>query len=78
MNDLNTIIRQNAKAVEASIPQYVADGKHVVARYAGLSFVDFSTHDSLEEAEVAANEYSSASPDRSTRIHSPVAAAALA
>lgn len=78
MNDLNNIIRQNAKAVEASVPKYVADGKHVVARYAGLNFVDFSIHDSLEAAEAAANEYNAASPDRSARIHSPAASGALA
>lgn len=78
MNDLNTIIRQNAKAVEASIPKHVADGKHVVARYTGLSFIDFSAHDSLEAAEAAANEYSAASPAHSTRIHSPAASAVLA
>lgn len=71
MNDLNTIIRQNSKAVEAAVPKYVAQGKHVVARYAGLHFIDITTHDHREDAEVAANEYNAVSPDRSTRIHSP-------
>lgn len=78
MNDLNTIIRQNAKAVEASVPKYVAEGKHVVARYAGLRFIDITTHESRDDAEVSANEYNAVSPDRSTRIHSPETEGALA
>lgn len=34
MNDLNVIARQNAKAVEAEIPKAVAQGHHVLAKYA--------------------------------------------
>lgn len=76
MNDLNVIARQNAKAVKAEIPKAVAQGHHVLAKYAGLTFIDFSKHATREDAEVARNEYTAVSPDRSGRIHSPEHAAA--
>ena len=76
MNDLNTIIRQNAKAVEDHVHKVVASGKHAVAKYTGLNFHSYSEHDTLDEAEVAAREHAAQSPGNSSRIHSPSHAAA--
>lgn len=43
MHDLNTINSLNNKAVEASIPKHLAEGRIVVAEYAGLHFIGFET-----------------------------------
>lgn len=43
MNDLNTINRLNAEAIERDIPRQLAAGKIVVAEYTGLHFVGYET-----------------------------------
>lgn len=55
MHDLNTINRLNNEAIEASIPKHLAEGRTVVAEYAGLHFVGFETF-SGENAEQQAQE----------------------
>ncbi|MBU3577542.1 hypothetical protein [Polynucleobacter sp. UK-Kesae-W10] len=55
MNDLNQINANNNKAILASIPKHLAEGKIVVAEYAGLSFVGFETF-SGEHAATEAQE----------------------
>lgn len=50
MNDLATIAKKNADAVEANIPREQAKGKHVVATYNGLNFEGYSTHESQADA----------------------------
>jgi hypothetical protein len=39
MNDIATIARQNAAAVQRAIPDLVKAGHYVVAEYAGLHFI---------------------------------------
>ena len=54
MNDLNTINRLNAEAVEANIPNEQAKGKFVVSEFSGLHFVGYSTHATEAEAHAKA------------------------
>lgn len=76
MHDLNTIISLNERATKDAIPKFVEQGFHVLAKYAGLHFIDFSKHGTAEEAEEAKREYLAVSPDRRATIHSPQAVAA--
>lgn len=50
MNDLATIAKKNADAVERNIPREQAKGKHVVATYNGVNFEGYSTHGTQAEA----------------------------
>lgn len=71
MNDIRQIARQNAEAVRNEIPKLTAAGKHVVAQYTGLHYVDCTIHDTAEEALAAKAAYEEVSPDRRGEIHSP-------
>lgn len=51
MQDLETINRLNAEAIERDIPRQQAKGKFVVAEYAGVHFVGYSTHTERSSAE---------------------------
>ena len=43
MQDLNVINKQNNEAIDRDIPRQLAEGKTVVAEYAGLHFVGYET-----------------------------------
>lgn len=51
MQDLETIIRNNAKATAASIPQLRSSGKFVVALYSGLNYCSHAAFNSAAEAQ---------------------------
>lgn len=53
MQDLNIINKLNAEAVQRDIPTQQRNGHYVVAEYAGLNFVGYSTH----PTEAAANAH---------------------
>lgn len=53
MHDLNTIRRLNAEAHAASIAKAQADGKHVVAEYAGLHLMTTQVFDDEASALAA-------------------------
>jgi hypothetical protein len=56
VNDLQTINRLNAEAIERDIPRQQAKGKYVVAEYRGLNFFGYSTHSSEAKANAYACE----------------------
>lgn len=56
MNDLQTIDRLNAEAIERDIPRQQAKGKYVVAEFIGLRFTGYSTHQTESEANEKACE----------------------
>jgi hypothetical protein len=53
MNDLITIERMNARAVEQAIPHQLAAGKSAVLEYNGLNFTGARFFDSAPEAQAA-------------------------
>lgn len=71
MNDLRTIQRLNSEAVERSIPKALAKGKFVCSKYAGLNFVDFTEHDTHDEAVAAGDAYVHEAPGNSVKYLSP-------
>jgi len=78
MNDLNTINRLNAEAVTSqlgsSIPLLQAQGKYVVAEYAGLhilSFETFSGEGAKDRAEAKLFELNSKADSTSGRLFAP-------
>ena len=70
MNDLNQIIDNNAKAVEAHAAKEAANGKYVLLKYTGLHFVDYVAFDNERERNEAAIAYTNAAPsNRSGHIN---------
>ncbi len=73
MNDLQTINRLNAEAIERDIPRQQAKGKFVVAEFSGLNFIGYSTHDREAEANSYACELG-IKPGCRTKVYHPTAA----
>lgn len=72
MHDLSTIAELNARAIERSIPQQLAAGKHAVLHYTGLHFFGASFHDTAQEAaEARAKASAGAAPGDRFVIQSP-------
>jgi hypothetical protein len=71
MQDIDVIARNNAKAVQDSIPRFLRQGKYVVETREGLHFVGISTHDTLEQAQAAAAEINNPATGTATTIHPP-------
>lgn len=73
MQDLNVITKLNAEAVERDIPQQQANGKYVVAEYAGLHFIGYHLFDSEAEANKQAAEIG-LQPSGRARVFNPTTA----
>lgn len=73
MNDLNQIIDNNAKAVEAHAAKEAANGKYVLLKYTGLHFVDYAAFGSERERNAAAVEYTNAAPSNVSKPLNPTA-----
>lgn len=71
MRDLNDIVENNTKATIDAIPAEQARGKYVVAKYTGVNFMGYTTHDALHLAEDAKLEHES-TPGFKAVIHAPV------
>jgi hypothetical protein len=56
MNDLHSINSNNAAAVQRAIPSLLAQGKWVVAEYAGLTYVDCRSFDTAGQASTHLEE----------------------
>lgn len=62
MNDLNQIIDNNNKAVEAHARKEAEAGKYVLLKYTGLHFVDYVAFDNERDRNAAAAAYTNAGP----------------
>lgn len=75
MQDLDVIIRQNAKAVEAHASKEAAAGKYVLTKYTGLNFHSYSAFDNERDRNEAAVDWVNSAPgNRSGHLNPPVAA----
>lgn len=73
MQDLEVIIRNNAKAVEAHALKTRNEGKWGLAKYVGLNFHSFAEFDTEAERNTAACEWVNEAPGRRTSLINPVA-----
>lgn len=71
MQDLNVIIDQNNKAAERDIPQQLAAGKHVVAEYAGVSYIAHHVFDNAEQAQHKQAQLNAAGGSSHAKLFSP-------
>lgn len=79
MQDLNIINQQNNEAIERDIPRQLADGKTVVAEYAGLHFVGYETFsgpNAEADAEARVKELEARHDSSHGRIFRPAATTA--
>lgn len=79
MQDLYTIHKLNAEAVERSIPSQLASGRTVVAEYSGLHFVGYETFSgetAREDALAKAAELNARNDGTTAKIFTPEEAAA--
>lgn len=75
MQDLNVIIRQNAKAVEEFAAKEARAGKYVVARYTGLNFHSYEAFDNERDRNAAAIKWKNESNGHTVQhLNPPVAA----
>lgn len=70
MHDLNTINRLNAEAHGASIKKWNAEGKHVLATYAGLTLISAVPYDTEADAR-SALEQTDLGPSTRTALYPP-------
>ncbi len=73
MQDLEVIVRNNAKAVEAHALKTRTEGKWGLAEYVGLNFHSFAEFDTEAERNAAACEWVNEGPGRRTSPINPVA-----
>lgn len=80
MNDIDTINRQNAEAIQRAIPDLRARGNHVVAEYSGLHFIgthtfrgDTAEGAAAERAAARAAEINARNDGSSARVLAPTA-----
>lgn len=71
MNDLNTINKQNSKAVEEHAAKEAQAGKYVLLKYTGLHFVDYTAFETERERNAAAIEYTNAAPSNVSKPLNP-------
>lgn len=71
MHDLNVIADLNAKAVQNAIPELLAQGKYVIAKYAGVNYIDCESYDDVLTAAKAAVDYESQAPGNRAKVHTP-------
>lgn len=76
MQDLDVIIRNNAKAAEEQIIASRDAGKFGLAKYTGLHFQDFADFDTESERNAAAIEWTNSAPTHRTVLHNPARATA--
>lgn len=72
MQDLNQIAAANTRATQDAIPAEQARGKYVVAKYTGVNFMGYTTHDALHLAEDEKLEHETQAPGFKAVIHAPV------
>lgn len=70
MHEIHNIRRINKEQLEALIPAHTAEGKHVVAEYHGLHFVDFYAYGEEATAAAKINEIAQ-QVGRSVVYHAP-------
>lgn len=73
MQDLEVIVRNNAKAVEEHALKTRNAGKWGLAKYVGLNFHSFAEFDTEAERNAAACEWTNEAPGRRTAFINPVA-----
>ena len=78
MQDLDVIIRQNARAEEEFANKEAAAGKWVVARYTGLNYHSYKSFDNERDRNAAAIEWNNDGIGRRTRLINPAAEAVAA
>ncbi len=71
MQDLDVIVRNNAKAAEAHVLKTRNAGKWGVAKYVGLNFHSYEDFDTEAERNAAALAWSSEGPGHRTALHDP-------
>jgi len=71
MQDINVIAKINAEAAERDIPQQLANGKHVVAEFAGLHYVAHHVFDTAEKAQHKAAQLNAEGGSTHARTFSP-------
>ena len=72
MQDLDDIIRANAKAAEAHALKTRNTGKWGVAKYTGLNFHSYAEFDTEVERNAAALEWTNKGPGRRTMLINPI------
>jgi hypothetical protein len=78
MQDLDVIIRQNAKAVQAHAAKEAQAGKHVLVKYTGLNFYDYEAFDNERDRNYAATQWTKQSPGHRAEHLNPPKVAAVA
>lgn len=71
MQDLDIIVRNNAKAVEEHVLKTRNAGKWGVAKYVGLNFHSYEDFDTEAERNAAAFAWNNAAPGNRTAFHNP-------
>lgn len=72
MQDLDVIIRNNAKAVEEHVLKTRNTGKWGVAKYVGLNFYDYEDFDTEAERNAAAIAWNNEPPGNRSALHDPI------
>ena len=75
MQDLEVIIRNNAKAAEEHALKTRNNGKWGVVKYTGLNFHSYAEFDTEVERNTAALDWNNGAPGRRTSLINPVATA---
>ena len=73
MQDLEVIVRNNAKAAEEHALKTRNTGKWGVVKYTGLNFHSYAEFDTEVERNAAACKWTNEAPGRRTALINPVA-----